>query len=215
MKWKDSDDDAAAGVEREDIDFDGEKFTLKNGTENNETRPNPSKKSLSPILMIGGGLVVLAVLFLLFFPGSRETVPSSQLVSLESKIKQLESRVVNLERRVVQQAGAADQSSVLARLKEQLGRLEATIAGQMNMMAEDLEKLKQQAAARLPEKAPVSEESPVSAPGDEVRYHQVQAGENLFRIGLRYGLKVDQLLQLNNMEPGAVIQPGQKLRVSP
>jgi type IV pilus assembly protein PilF len=45
-------------------------------------------------------------------------------------------------------------------------------------------------------------------------YHVVQAGENLYRISLRYGLKVDQLLRLNNLEPGTVIKPGQKLLVS-
>ena len=110
MKWKDSDDDAAARVEREDIDFDGETFSLKDNSENNDLRPNLFKRNLNPVLMIGGGVVVLIILFVLFFFGSKESVPSSRVISLESKIRQLESRVLSLERRVVQQAGAADQA---------------------------------------------------------------------------------------------------------
>jgi LysM repeat protein len=48
----------------------------------------------------------------------------------------------------------------------------------------------------------------------EVRYHQVRAGETLYSIARRYGLKVDELRQLNKLAPNAVLHPGDKLVVS-
>ena len=46
------------------------------------------------------------------------------------------------------------------------------------------------------------------------RYHTVRPGETLYRISLKYGLTVKELLRINGLGPGAVIRPGQKLLVS-
>ena len=52
-------------------------------------------------------------------------------------------------------------------------------------------------------------------PGFDRRLHVVLKGENLYRISLRYGLKVEALRRLNKLESGAEIYPGQKLVVRP
>jgi len=49
----------------------------------------------------------------------------------------------------------------------------------------------------------------------EAVYHEVLPGETLYRIGLRYGIAVDELLRLNDLEPGATIYPRQKILISP
>jgi LysM repeat protein len=46
-------------------------------------------------------------------------------------------------------------------------------------------------------------------------YHEVVAGETLYGIGRRYGLTVDELRRLNNLEPEATIYPKQKILISP
>jgi LysM repeat protein len=43
----------------------------------------------------------------------------------------------------------------------------------------------------------------------------VESGDNLFRIGQKYGLSVDQLRKLNDLTADSKIFPGQKLKVSP
>jgi LysM repeat protein len=48
---------------------------------------------------------------------------------------------------------------------------------------------------------------------DEVRYHQVRAGETLFGISRRYGLTVEELRRLNKLTPEATIHPEQKLLI--
>ena len=46
-------------------------------------------------------------------------------------------------------------------------------------------------------------------------YHEVVAGETLYRISRRYGLTVDELRRLNKLESGATIYPAQRLLISP
>lgn len=50
--------------------------------------------------------------------------------------------------------------------------------------------------------------------GNKIRYHQVLAGETLYRISLKYGMTVEELRKLNKLAPEAVIYVGQKLLVS-
>jgi len=45
----------------------------------------------------------------------------------------------------------------------------------------------------------------------KTRYHDVRAGETLWGISRIYGLTVDELRRLNELTPGEVIYPGQKL----
>jgi len=44
--------------------------------------------------------------------------------------------------------------------------------------------------------------------------HVVAPGETLWRIGKKYGLSVNELTRLNNIDPRAPIHPGDRLRVS-
>ena len=52
-------------------------------------------------------------------------------------------------------------------------------------------------------------------PATEERIHIVQAGENLFRIGLQYGFTVDELAAYNNMANPNVLEVGQQIRIPP
>jgi uncharacterized protein (TIGR00159 family) len=47
----------------------------------------------------------------------------------------------------------------------------------------------------------------------KTRFHRVRTGECLYTIARRYGLTVKQLRQFNNLTPGAIIYPGQKLHL--
>lgn len=45
--------------------------------------------------------------------------------------------------------------------------------------------------------------------------HLVQAGESLFSIAQKYGLTIETLRQINNLEPGEIVIPGQSIYVRP
>lgn len=50
-----------------------------------------------------------------------------------------------------------------------------------------------------------------TAPTTPTKTHVVQAGENLFRIALKYGVTVEALAVANNISNTSLIYPGQKL----
>ena len=61
-----------------------------------------------------------------------------------------------------------------------------------------------------------STEEPATETGETVVIpgkHVVQAGENLFRIALRYGLSVEAMAQANGITNPALVYPGQELTV--
>ncbi|MFB0911619.1 MAG: LysM domain-containing protein, partial [Glaciecola sp.] len=51
------------------------------------------------------------------------------------------------------------------------------------------------------------------AVGDDASYHVVVPKENLYRISLRYNVKMKYLMQWNNLDDPSAIIIGMKLRV--
>jgi len=222
MKWRDSGDNGDTNGEPGGIAFDGDKFSLNKENETDGLRPNLFKKNQTPFILIGGGVVVLIALMVVVFSGSGDKGDAVQLSVLESKTIRLENRIVALEGAGQKKAESGKQDKEIARLNQRLQRLEAFIAKRMNAMGKELADLKKIPAVpsrpkkvAIKKKAATKKISGASTGGKEALYHEVRAGENLYRIGLRYGLKADELLRLNNLEPGTTIQVGQKLKVRP
>jgi len=45
------------------------------------------------------------------------------------------------------------------------------------------------------------------------RYHTVESGESIYGISRRYGVAVNKILLMNNLDLSAMVYPGQRLRV--
>lgn len=58
-------------------------------------------------------------------------------------------------------------------------------------------------------------EATTAPPATEERTHIVQAGENLFRIGLQYGFTVEELASYNNIANPNVLDVGQVIKIPP
>jgi hypothetical protein len=70
----------------------------------------------------------------------------------------------------------------------------------------------------LPPTVPSPEQPvPTATPGatGTEQVYTVQAGDNLFRIGLNYGCTVEQLSVFNNIPAPYIIYPGQQIRIPP
>ena len=61
---------------------------------------------------------------------------------------------------------------------------------------------------------PSATETPGAASGQET-IHIVQAGDNLYRIGLRYGFTVDELAEYNGITNVNSLEVGQEIRIPP
>ncbi|MGI6459381.1 MAG: glycoside hydrolase family 3 N-terminal domain-containing protein [Candidatus Hydrogenedentales bacterium] len=64
------------------------------------------------------------------------------------------------------------------------------------------------------EPAPEAPPAEAASSGGAATHHEVQPGDTLTRLSLRYGVSIDELKGWNNLD-GDTIQLGQKLRVSP
>ena len=64
------------------------------------------------------------------------------------------------------------------------------------------------------EPPPTQSTEPDTQPGSEI-IHTVQAGDNLFRIGLRYGFTAEELAAYNGIPDPRYIDVGQQIRIPP
>lgn len=64
------------------------------------------------------------------------------------------------------------------------------------------------------EKSPPVSITPTESMQHKLQYHVVKPNETLFSIANRYGLSIDELYHLNNLNQNQNIKPGQKLRIA-
>jgi LysM repeat protein len=63
--------------------------------------------------------------------------------------------------------------------------------------------------------APVVAEPTAAPPVTQERIHVVQAGDNLYRIGLQYGFTIEALVTYNNLTNPDRLDVGQQIRIPP
>lgn len=203
MKQKDLLESLKVDDEQEEFDDESEYSSWKKD-QRQDLGSNNLKRSLKPYLFLGAGLVVLVVLLVFFFPTNRSTQSANQLKMLEGRVKNIEDRLFALDGIEKRLAQGEETVSRVEGLEKKLAHMEQQIA--------DLAKMTERAPAPKAQKTAKPEQA-AQAPS-EIRYHQVRAGETLYSIARRYGLKVDELRQLNKLAPNVVIHPGDKLVVS-
>lgn len=169
--------------------------------------------SQGKVLLFGGaGLLVLIILVVLLFLGGKET-PSEDMSLIQARLSQMEARIKNasaLESRI-QEIEEKENEIRQSLLKTDLSI--RTIKGDLNQLVEAFEGFQKKSPP-----APKKVEAPkvvkeVSKPQTDKSYHVVSRGETLYRISRKYGISVDDLRRLNNMDANAVIHPGQELLV--
>jgi hypothetical protein len=171
--------------------------------------------SQGKILLFGGaGLLVLIILVVLFFLGGKEA-PSEDLSLIQARLTRMEAGIKGagaLENRI-QQIEEQEKEVRQSLLKTDLSI--RTIKGDLNQLIEAFESI-QKKTPPVPKKveAPKEVEEAAITQTDK-GYHLVTRGETLYRISKKYGISVDDLRRLNNMDPNALIHPGQELLVTP
>jgi LysM repeat protein len=185
-----------------------------------------SRKFSFPRFSIGwlGGLLVLLILLFLLLPKGDKKSNKDELIVLKTRVEELERRQQDLD--ALNQRTEKLETDALkgTPLNDRMDQLEKLLISETGEIKRDVAALKhrieKEKAVKAPEKPKAEETVKVQKPekkpvkASTVKYHTVQAGENLFRIALKYNLKESELLRLNNLEKGAKIFPGQKLRVS-
>ncbi|MBN1931886.1 MAG: LysM peptidoglycan-binding domain-containing protein [Desulfobacterales bacterium] len=171
-------------------------------------------KPLMPFGWIGLLLLVLIILFVAFIPRNHKTKNNPALKTIEDRLNVLEEKLAKFEELVLQVKQLDEQSKEFGSVLNRFDEMETSISSRMDQFVADLSDLKENKTRETSNQTKTLKSSKDSTKTSTVRYHKVRAGENLFRIGMRYGLTVNELRRLNKLGPNAVIQPGQKLIIS-
>lgn len=219
MKWKDSNGTVELDGETGDDPKSGKSFSIKKENAVYHPGQNTTQGKKMPVILVGGGVVILVVLLIWLIFGSGSNSSVQQINALAAKVKTLEDRLSSLEPLAGAAGTAAQQEKTIAELTRRIDNLEAVLTKEIDSLSKRLVALTPQKTAAAPPAKKAAETTPAKPAAGTTpakgTTHVVQAGENLYRISLRYNLKLEELLRLNNLKPGASIYPGQKLLVSP
>jgi LysM repeat protein len=142
--------------------------------------------SLRPSIVLG--VFFLSVTVLTFGGCGRET-PMEDSALINGRFEQLKNKIAQLE------AQSAETKENLTAL----GSYAKTLEERIDTLSQNIEK------APVPKQALSQKKK---------QYHNVVRGDTLFSISKKYGLSVDEIRRLNNLNKNQPIQPGQKLMVT-
>ena len=154
--------------------------------------------------------VLLVIALILIFVGSifyfitnhPKTTETKGEETLASKIAALEQKVTGLEAQITELQG-----------KSNKGATDPILLHQVEVLAQKVEALEKRGQQPGVE-SKTRPAPPKPAVTSQKKYHTVQRGETLLKIGKKYGIAVEELRKLNNLSKGQSIRIGQKLLVS-
>jgi hypothetical protein len=215
MKWKDTGemvDKKDSSIEEEN--FDEEQYSPWSDTKGKQ-KPNRFLKMSVLLVLLVTAIVALVVVLMLVVGGKGDTASSPQLASFDERLQKLEDRLDNFKAIDEKVTRIWEQAKSFEKFKDRFDRSEASTSLRMDHLTMSLEALqKQLTQVHTPKAGPaVSVKKDLKENKKTTQYHQVQPGDTFYSISKKYKLKVEQLLELNQLKPESVIQPGQKLKV--
>jgi anti-anti-sigma factor len=172
----------------------------------------PRHNSRKPLLLAGLAVLVLALIVLYFIVQGEKKGPEVDLQPLLKKMGLIEERMAKLESR----------GKEAPQVQEKLDSLTRNLNERLSHLEKDINQIKEEAASGTKKAEIIPPAAPTPAPPPRApakpgatRFHTVAAGENLYRIALRYNLSVEELRRLNNLRSDQSLQVGQKLTVGP
>lgn len=222
MQWKDSNDRERLSANGARDFLDEEDNTGWDHTDNTGhlTHLNDQLKKYAPVL-IGVALFLVAIggLRLLFSGGS--SGDDNRIRVLEERIQKLEDAYKKFDSIDGKVTRIWEQAKSFENFKNRFDRTEASMSLRMDHLASNIDSVKKQLgtadssskSTRSIKSAPTKTPVKSATKSRSVRYHTVTAKETLYGISVKYGIKLENLLEMNHLRKDAIIQPGQKLIV--
>ena len=187
---------------------------------------NLTKSSGLLLVIVGAGVFVLLAIFV-FLPMLRSPADTKPITEMETKLKKMEVKLAEMEQNYQKVAQLALQEDKFEQVSARLDKLGASTTQRLDQIAREIETFRKQPVAQIktepapkqpvaPKAEAVSPAKPVETPEKKAtteKYHEVKPQETLYGIGRTYGLTVDDLRRLNNMNPSDMLRSGQKLKV--
>lgn len=174
-------------------------YRRRSGATQRFRSPFPFKLKRNVLIVGGAGILLLLIILVAVFSGDDKKPAADDLGAIQSRLNQLEKRIKHLEGTGFAVTGSAN--------------AEGSLRQQLQNLSTRVDLLEKRITVDHAEaKAPVAtQEKPF--PLKKGRYHEVRSGDTLFRIAAKYGITLDELCRLNNINPKHIIYPGQSLLV--
>lgn len=213
MEWKDTGEMEEKDKPSEDGYFDEEQYSSWAGQEEQKKQKKITKLPILFFLLVLAIVALVVALLMLVTDGSGDSAGQQKIAVLEGRVKQLEDRLdkyESMDEKVTQIWG---QAKSFEEFKERFNRSEASMTLRMDHLTMSLEAMQKKPAVKSTAKtAGKSKKKASKSSAPKVQYHQVKAGETLYSISKRYGLKVNDLRKMNKISSNE-ISVGQKLVV--
>ncbi len=186
---------------------------------------NAAKRSLKPVLIAGGGLLVAVILVLMFLSSPKST-EKDQINKIEARLKEVEEKLAKLEWIDAGMARLDLKEKEFAALTDRMTQMESSTNRRIDQLSKEIVRptaksepatVKTGSASPKPEAAPPKSApvSPKAEKDSKAKIHVVEKGETIYGISRRYGIPAEQLFKLNHLSPKEPIHPGQRLVVGP
>ncbi|MBW2513742.1 MAG: LysM peptidoglycan-binding domain-containing protein [Deltaproteobacteria bacterium] len=209
MKWKESNGDAETAADQEG-NYEENYSPLKT------PKLNFGSKLTSIVTRPGFWMVTVPVLLLvIFLSAMRPSGGDKALLSaMDQRLQQLENRIEAMEGINELVVDLDNNRHAAKSLMVKLDHLETSFNQNVKEIDQKLKGFETRLAKREAAQAqkPVIKSPP---PKTAAKTHVVKKGETLYGISKKYGMSLSQLMSLNKLSKGAVINPGQTLKISP
>lgn len=160
------------------------------------------------IVLGGAGLIVLVLVLLIYIAGGGDGASSDDVASIMDRIDRIENRLAQIEG-IDQKISRLE--GQMAGFQQSISKLDKTGSStkrKLDRLAGRVERLRKGSTSAPSRGAAASSQS-------GKQYHVVQRGETPFAISKKYGITLNELYRLNNLNKNKKIYPGQKLLVTP
>jgi len=191
-----------------------------------QTEDSSRQKSMKPVLVGGGILLVAVIVILMFLSGAPKTAERDLIKGLETRLKAVEEKFAKLEWIDTGMGRLERKEKEMASISDRMALLESNLTKRVDQLSKDMTR----PATKPPESAPPKLEPAANKPAAAVqkpaapakvekdakaRIHVVQKGETVYGISRKYGIPADQVMKLNKLGPNDPIKPGQQLVLGP
>ncbi len=171
----------------------------------------------SPFVWAGAAIILVVLILIASWPESDTKALSARLDHIAQRLDMLENRIFIIETESQTESTQFSENSPknMEPLQNRMEQLEAFLHHKTSQLSSELEKInKKLSSVSEPAAKSAASKKTLSSKNSTVKYHEVKPGETLYRISINYGIPVDRLLEMNNLNKDAIIRPGQKIMVS-
>jgi hypothetical protein len=166
------------------------------------------------LVYIAVALLIIAVIFIAYSQIKGGGTDGKKMLEVNKRLGDIENRLNKIESTAKNISSIDEQRTKFEiSLMNRIEGIESLIAKKGVTDTEKPDTLHMEAAVKV--SGQKSETESQNETGTNIRYHEVLAGETLYRISLKYGLTVEELRRINKIPPEAAIYVGQRLKVSP